>query len=118
MPAKAVAVIGASAEDGKIGNSVMKNLINGGYKGEIYPIHPKGRRDLVTRPTRAYQGRPRRVRHCRVRDSRANFVAARSPSAAEKKVVGASWIPSGYAEPATWRPGGNPGDRPEIRIPP
>jgi hypothetical protein len=36
-----VAVIGASAEDGKIGNSVMKNLINGGYKGEIYPIHPK-----------------------------------------------------------------------------
>src|SRR3989441_3331958 len=41
MQPKAVAVIGASAEDGKIGNSVMKNLINGGYKGEIYPIHPK-----------------------------------------------------------------------------
>ena len=41
MKPKAVAVIGASAEDGKIGNSVMKNLINGGYKGEIYPIHPK-----------------------------------------------------------------------------
>src|ERR1700681_4715670 len=37
MKPKAVAVIGASAEDGKIGNSVMKNLINGGYKGEIYP---------------------------------------------------------------------------------
>ena len=41
MKPKAVAVIGASAEDGKIGNSVMKNLINGGYKGQIYPIHPK-----------------------------------------------------------------------------
>src|SRR5215468_9108622 len=41
MQPKAVAVIGASAEDGKIGNSVMKNLINGGYKGEIIPIHPK-----------------------------------------------------------------------------
>src|ERR1700760_3872045 len=41
MQPKAVAVIGASAETGKIGNSVMKNLINGGYKGEIYPIHPK-----------------------------------------------------------------------------
>src|ERR1700729_938202 len=40
MKPKAVAVIGASAENGKIGNSVMKNLINGGYKGEIYPIHP------------------------------------------------------------------------------
>src|SRR5258708_27613919 len=41
MKPDAVAVIGASAEDGKIGNSVMKNLINGGHKGEIYPIHPK-----------------------------------------------------------------------------
>src|SRR5476649_1997942 len=29
MKPKAVAVIGASAETGKIGNSVMKNLING-----------------------------------------------------------------------------------------
>ena len=41
MQPEAVAVIGASAEDGKIGNSVMKNLINGGYEGAIYPIHPK-----------------------------------------------------------------------------
>ena len=40
MQPEAVAVIGASDETGKIGNSVMKNLINGGYKGEIYPIHP------------------------------------------------------------------------------
>jgi acyl-CoA synthetase (NDP forming) len=38
---RSVAVIGASAEDGKIGNSVMKNLINGGYAGAIYPVHPK-----------------------------------------------------------------------------
>ncbi len=41
MQPDAVAVIGASPEDGKIGNSVMKNLINGGYQGAIYPIHPK-----------------------------------------------------------------------------
>ena len=41
MNPRAVAVIGASAEDGKIGNSVMKNLINGGFQGEIYPVHPK-----------------------------------------------------------------------------
>src|SRR4051794_17615457 len=39
MKPDALAVIGASAETGKIGNSVMKNLINGGYKGKIYPIH-------------------------------------------------------------------------------
>src|SRR5207237_9451207 len=40
MKPEAVAVIGASGETGKIGNSVMKNLINGGYKGQIYPINP------------------------------------------------------------------------------
>ena len=40
MEPDAVAVIGASAEEGKIGNSVMKNLIDGGYQGEIYPINP------------------------------------------------------------------------------
>ena len=42
MKPRAVAVIGASNEDGKIGNSVMKNLVNGGYQGDIYPINPKG----------------------------------------------------------------------------
>src|SRR6185437_10307251 len=41
MRPDSVAVIGASSEYGKIGNSVMKNLINGGYQGNIYPIHPK-----------------------------------------------------------------------------
>ena len=41
MKPDSVAVIGASAEAGKIGNSVMKNLINGGYQGKLYPIHPK-----------------------------------------------------------------------------
>src|SRR6516225_11027249 len=40
MRPDSIAVIGASAEDGKIGNSVLKNLINGGYQGRIYPIHP------------------------------------------------------------------------------
>ncbi|MHB1338948.1 MAG: acetate--CoA ligase family protein, partial [Bellilinea sp.] len=37
---KSVAVIGASATPGKIGWSVMKNLIDGGYAGPIYPINP------------------------------------------------------------------------------
>ncbi len=36
-----IAVIGASAEVGKIGNSVMRNLIDGGYQGKIYPVNPR-----------------------------------------------------------------------------
>ena len=36
---KSVAVIGASAKPGKIGYSVVNNLIKDGYKGDIYPIN-------------------------------------------------------------------------------
>ena len=36
----AVAVIGASRQPGKVGHSVVKNLVEGGFKGEIYPVNP------------------------------------------------------------------------------
>ena len=38
---KAVAVVGASREEGKVGHDLLKNLVNHGYKGTIYPINPK-----------------------------------------------------------------------------
>jgi len=37
---KTVAVVGASEKPDSIGTAVMENLINGGFKGEIYPVHP------------------------------------------------------------------------------
>lgn len=36
-----VAVIGASRKPGKIGHTIVKNLKEYGFKGEIYPINPK-----------------------------------------------------------------------------
>ncbi len=38
---KSVAVIGASSKELSIGNRVIKNLIDFGFKGDIYPINPK-----------------------------------------------------------------------------
>ena len=38
---KKVAVIGASSKELSIGNRVIKNLIDFGFKGDIYPINPK-----------------------------------------------------------------------------
>lgn len=35
-------VIGASKDPDKIGNIVVKNLVSGGFKGEIYPVNPGG----------------------------------------------------------------------------
>ncbi len=37
---KSICVIGASDKTGKVGNSVMENLIQSGYSGKIYPVNP------------------------------------------------------------------------------
>ncbi|MBN1486792.1 MAG: acetate--CoA ligase family protein [Anaerolineae bacterium] len=38
---KSIAVIGASTKEGKIGYTVVKNLVESQYEGEVYPINPK-----------------------------------------------------------------------------
>ena len=38
---RSIAVIGASTTKGKLGNDVMRNLIDSGYERRIYPINPK-----------------------------------------------------------------------------
>jgi acetyltransferase len=40
---RAVAVIGASTKELHIGNRVVRNLLDFGYKGPIYPINPKAK---------------------------------------------------------------------------
>src|SRR6201999_479498 len=97
MQPKAVAVIGASAEDGKIGNSVMKNLINGGYKGDIYPIHPKAEEIMGRKAYKSVKDIPGEV-DIAVFAIPASLVAGALIECGEKKVVGAILIPSGYAE--------------------
>lgn len=36
-----VALVGASATPGKIGNSILDSLMNHDYKGKVYPVNPK-----------------------------------------------------------------------------
>lgn len=45
--AKSVALIGASPEIGKIGNSVMESLAKHDYKGKIYPVNAKGYPEIM-----------------------------------------------------------------------
>src|SRR5206468_4228209 len=97
MMPKAVAVIGASAEDGKIGNSVMKNLINGGYKGDIYPIHPKADEIMGRKAYKSVKDVPG-VIDTAVFAIPAKFVAGALTECGEKKIPGAVLIPSGFAE--------------------
>jgi acetyl coenzyme A synthetase (ADP forming)-like protein len=97
MNPRSVAVIGASAEDGKIGNSVMKNLINGGFSGAIYPIHPKASEILGRKayPSVLDVGGGIDVAVFAIP---AKFCAAAMDEVGRKKIPGAVMIPSGFAE--------------------
>jgi acetyl coenzyme A synthetase (ADP forming)-like protein len=97
MKPKAVAVIGASAENGKIGNSVMKNLINGGYPGEIYPIHPNADSIMGKKAYKSVKDVPGEI-DVAVFAIPAKFVAQALTEVGEKKIAGAILIPSGFAE--------------------
>ena len=97
MRPAAVAVIGASAEDGKIGNSVMKNLINGGFAGAIYPIHPKLPEVMGRKAYRSVKEAPGEI-DVAVFAIPAPLVAGALKECGEKKIPGAVLIPSGFAE--------------------
>jgi acyl-CoA synthetase (NDP forming) len=97
MKPDAVAVIGASNEAGKIGNSVMKNLINGGYQGAIYPIHPSAESILGRKAYKSVKDVPGII-DVAVFAIPARFVAQALTEVGEKNIPGAVLIPSGFAE--------------------
>ncbi|MFZ9182278.1 MAG: acetate--CoA ligase family protein, partial [Hylemonella sp.] len=97
MKPKAVAVIGASIEEGKIGNSVMKNLVNGGYQGKIYPIHPKAEEIMGYPAYKSVKDVPGEI-DTAVFAIPAKLVAGALKECGEKKMAGAVLIPSGFGE--------------------
>lgn len=97
MEPDAVAVIGASAEEGKIGNSVMKNLIDGGYQGEIYPINPRADEILGRKCYKSVKDIEGAI-DIAVFAIPAKFVLAALEEVGEKNIAGAIMIPSGFAE--------------------
>ena len=97
MKPKAIAVIGASNEAGKIGNSVMKNLINGGYQGTIYPIHPKEAEIMGLKAYKSVKDIPGEI-DTAVFAIPAKLVAGALKECGEKKIAGAVLIPSGFGE--------------------
>jgi acetyl coenzyme A synthetase (ADP forming)-like protein len=97
MNPRAVAVIGASSEAGKIGNSVMKNLINGGFAGDIHPINPKADAILGRKAYPSIKDVPGEV-DVAVFAIPAKFVAGALDECGAKGVPAAVLIPSGFAE--------------------
>jgi len=40
---ESIAVVGASSNPQKVGNAVLKNILDGGFEGPVYPINPKSK---------------------------------------------------------------------------
>ncbi|MFQ5941664.1 MAG: acetate--CoA ligase family protein [Nitrososphaerales archaeon] len=43
---KSVAVLGASNKEGSVGNAVMRNILQGGFTGVVYPVNPSSKEIL------------------------------------------------------------------------
>lgn len=97
MRPRAVAVIGASDEPGKIGNSVMRNLVDGGFAGDIHPVNPRADDILGRKAYRSVTDVPGEV-DVAVFAIPARRVAAALEEAGRKGVANAVLIPSGFAE--------------------
>ena len=41
LSARSAAVVGASANPGKMGHTLLSNLLRGGFEGSVYPINPR-----------------------------------------------------------------------------
>ena len=45
--AQHIAVVGASREPGKIGHTILSNLLSGGYQGKVFPVNPNAQEILT-----------------------------------------------------------------------
>ncbi len=92
-----IAIIGASGDPSKLGYSTVKNIIDGGYKGKIYPINPKADEILGLKCYRRVTDIPGQV-DVAVIVIPAKNVAEAIKVLGEKGVAGAIVISSGFAE--------------------
>jgi acetyl coenzyme A synthetase (ADP forming)-like protein len=92
-----IAIIGASGDPAKLGYSTVKNIIDGGYKGKIYPINPKADEILGLKCYRSVREIPGKV-DVAVIVIPAKNVADAVIALGEKGVAGAIVISSGFAE--------------------
>ncbi|MHA1288688.1 MAG: CoA-binding protein, partial [Candidatus Thorarchaeota archaeon] len=92
-----IAVIGASTTRGKLGNDVMRNLIDSGYQGRIYPINPKAGEVLGLKAFRSIKDVPADV-DVAVIVIPARFVLKTVEECGEKGVKALVIITAGFKE--------------------
>jgi acyl-CoA synthetase (NDP forming) len=94
---RSIAIVGASNEPGKIGHSVIKNIVDGGYAGEVYPVNPKSPEVYGRTAYASVLDIPGEV-DVAVFAIPAKFVAGVLEEVGAKGAAAAVLIPSGFAE--------------------
>lgn len=94
---KGIAVVGASATPGKIGHTVVKNLIESGYQGGIYPINPTVDEILGLKVYKSVLDIPDQVDAAAITVP-AKFVLDVTKECGEKGIKGLIVITSGFSE--------------------
>jgi acyl-CoA synthetase (NDP forming) len=97
MRPRAIAVVGASDTQGKIGNSVMRNLVDGGFAGEIHPVNPRASEILGRRCCADVSELPDGV-DMAVFAIPARLVPGELAKVGDRGIAAAVLIPSGFAE--------------------
>jgi acetyltransferase len=94
---RTLAVIGAARDENKIGYKILKNILNGGYKGKIFPVNPQGGEILGLKAYRSVEevNEPVDVASIVIP---AKFVYEAVQSCARKKVKYLTIISSGFSE--------------------
>lgn len=94
---KSVAVIGASTSPGKLGHEILKNILDGGFQGPVYPVNPKAE-TILNLPCHASVMEIDAPPDLAVIIIPARFVPQAVQECGEKGVKGAVIITGGFSE--------------------
>lgn len=94
---RSVAVIGASADERKLGHIILRNILDGGFKGEVYPVNPKRGKILGLKVYKSIGKIPEDV-DLTVYVIPARFIPDPVREAADKGVKGIVVISGGFRE--------------------
>ena len=92
-----VAVVGASATPGKIGYTVLDNIIKGGYPGKVYPINP-GEQEILGLKTYPTVNDVKDSIDAAIITIPAKFVPGITAECGKKGIKGLIIITSGFSE--------------------
>ena len=94
---KSIAIIGASPTQGKVGNTVLTNIIESGYQGKIYPINPKSEEILGYKAFKNVLDVPNQI-EIAIFAIPSKFVALTAEECGKKSVKGLIVISAGFKE--------------------